>query len=40
LKAVASQSWEKADALLLLLKDEQEARFTVYRMRDGELAPA
>ncbi len=38
LKAVASQSWENADGLLLLLKNEEEARFTVYRMRDGELA--
>jgi hypothetical protein len=39
LKAVTSQTWEKADALLLLLKDEEEDRFKVYRMRDGELAP-
>jgi hypothetical protein len=38
LGAIAKQPWEKPDALLLLLKDEEEARFTIYRMRDGELA--
>jgi hypothetical protein len=39
LGAIASQPWEKPDALLLLLKKEEDAGFTLYRMRDGELAP-
>lgn len=38
LAAVAKQAWKAPDALLLLLKDEEEDRFTVYRMRNGELS--
>jgi hypothetical protein len=40
LEAVAAQSWAKRDAVLLALKDEDEERFTVYRLgSDGAIAP-
>jgi hypothetical protein len=38
LGAVANQRWERPESLLLLLKNEEEEGFAIYRMRDGELA--
>src|SRR5262249_41089484 len=35
LRAVGEQAWEAPRALLLLLKDEEDRRFTVYRMGRG-----
>ncbi|GAC1471620.1 MAG: hypothetical protein NVSMB9_17970 [Isosphaeraceae bacterium] len=37
LKAVADQSWQDPNALLLLLKNEDWERFKVYRMTEGGL---
>ncbi|MHC5540681.1 hypothetical protein ACYOEI_20880 [Singulisphaera rosea] len=34
LQAVADQSWIKRDAVVLALKDEEDERFTVYRLGD------
>jgi hypothetical protein len=35
LQAIADQSWVKRDAVILLLKDEFDERFSVYRL-DGD----
>jgi hypothetical protein len=35
LRAVAEQAWEAPDSLLLLLKDEEDRKFTAYRMGHG-----
>ncbi len=36
LQAVADQPWTKRDAVLLLLKNEGEERFSAYRFGDGQ----
>lgn len=37
LEAVAKQPWQAPDAVLLLLKDEDESTFSVYRLKAGKL---
>jgi hypothetical protein len=37
LKVVAKQSWQAPDAVLLLIKNEEERAFNIYRLKAGKL---
>jgi hypothetical protein len=37
LKVVAKQPWQGPDAVLLLIKNEEERAFNVYRLKAGKL---